>query len=477
MRNATHLLSLREDTSDLQACNSYHYVYDIRMSATFSCRSVKSSRIVLAAFIILPTWVGVPFLLGQDAALALRAQSALESKDYPKAEQLYREMLSHSEASPEILTNLGIVLELEGRSTEAMHAFEMALRQRYLPGTYALLAEEKCKMQDLVGARPMLARILLESPQDTKLLAVVAPCYLEADEPLQSIEVYQRLLSNQSFPADVALIQLAKSYMGASHFFFVRLQSAGVANLPYITAIQAARDQGSINARSAFPEAARASPYFQAGLSYSQVEKIWKQHPKDPALLYQLTVLSGEESMKQLDDCAARYPQSPNLQQFQADVLVEQGQEEAGLERYQQLLRDYPNLPDLRYNLAMLYRKRGEWDKALGMFKEQLTRNPDDERTAARVSESLLELKRYQELRDYLEPLSRKQNVPLWVTLDLAEALQELSDISGAIKLLAGSERINPLNKTIHYRLMRLYALNGNSAEAAKENQLFRSAK
>jgi tetratricopeptide (TPR) repeat protein len=447
------------------------------MSVKYSCRSTKSSPFVLAVFISFSTWIGTPFLLGQDTPRALSAQSALENNDYPKAERLYREMLSHSGASPEILTNLGIVLELEGRSSEAMHAFEMALRQRYLPGTYALLAEEKCKMQDLAAARPMLARILLESPQDTKLLAVVAPCYLEADEPLQAIEVYQRLLSNQSFPADVALIQLAKSYLAASHFFFVRLQMAGVANVPYVQAIQTARDQGLTNARSAFPEAAKASPYFNAGLSYSQVEKLYRQHPKDPALLYQLTVLSGEESMKQLDECATRYPQSPNLQQFQADVLVEQGQEEAGLERYQQLLHDYPNLPDLRYNLAMLYRKRGEWDKALGMFKDQLARTPNDERTAARVSESLLELKRYQELRDYLEPLSKKQSVPLWVTLDLAEALQELSDIPGAIKLLASSEKGHPLNKTIHYRLMRLYAINGDSSEATRENQLFRSAK
>jgi tetratricopeptide (TPR) repeat protein len=445
------------------------------MPVKYSCRSVKLSPIVLV-LVNLAGWIG-PSVQGQENPPALSAQSALENKDYPKAEQLYRAMLSHSEASPEILTNLGIVLELEGRSTEAMHAFETALRQHYLPGTYALLAEEKCKMRDLAGARPMLAKILAESRQDTKLLAVVAPCYLEADEPLQSIEVYERLLSNETFPADVALIQLAKSYLTASHFFFVRLQSAGPANVPYIQAIQTARDQGSTSARSAFPEATKASAYFRADLSYNQVERLWKQHPKDPALLYQLTVLSGEESISQLEECAAKYPQSPNLQQFQAEVLVEQGQEAEGLQRYQQLLRDSSNLPDLRYNLAMLYRKRGEWDKALGLFKEQLAQTPNDERTAARVSESLLELRRYQELRDYLLPLSTKQNAPLWVALDLAVALQELSDIPGAIRLLTNSEKSDPLNKTIHYRLMRLYALNNDSTEAKKENQLFRNAK
>ena len=72
------------------------------------------------ALISSSTCIGMPFLQGQDTLLALSAQSALENKDYPKAEQLYREMLSHAETSPEILTNLGIVLELEGKSSEAI---------------------------------------------------------------------------------------------------------------------------------------------------------------------------------------------------------------------------------------------------------------------------------------------------------------------------------------------------------------------
>lgn len=451
------------------------------MPAKYSCRSLRLSSqlspfavpLLLISFI----WFAKPVLRGENTSLALAAQSALENKDYQKAEQLYREMLSQSAASPEILTNLGIVLELEGRSSEAIQVFQAALRQRYLPGTYALLAEQKCKMQDLAGVRPMLTRLLQESSHDTNLVALVAPCYLEADEPLESIRVYQSLLTNKKFPTDVALIQLAKSYLSASHFFFVRLQSSGPANAPYIEAIKTAREQGSTDARAAFPQAAKASSYFRPELPYDQVEAVWKQHPKDPALLYQLTVLSGEESMKRLQECATRFPNSPYLQQFQADIAVEQGQEAEGLERYQQLLRENSNVPDLRYNLGMLYRKRGEWEKALEMFKDQLKQTPDDERTAARVSESLLELKRYQELRDYLEPMLTGKSVPLWVTLDLAEALQELGDIPGTIRLLANSEKSNPSNKTIHYRLMRLYALNGDSAEAAKESQLFHSSK
>jgi hypothetical protein len=44
----------------------------------------------------------------------------------------------------------------------------------------------------------------------------------------------------------------------------------------------------------------------------------------------------------------------------------------------------------------MLYRKRGEWAKALGMLKDPLPRGSIDDYTASGVSASLLRLKQYQ---------------------------------------------------------------------------------
>jgi tetratricopeptide (TPR) repeat protein len=83
---------------------------------------------------------------------------------------------------------------LQGRSTDAIRAFEQALKVENLPRTYALLAEEKCKIRDLDGARPMLNRIIRDYAGDAETIAIVAPCYLDLDEPVDSVGAYTVLL-------------------------------------------------------------------------------------------------------------------------------------------------------------------------------------------------------------------------------------------------------------------------------------------
>src|SRR5579859_5881721 len=145
---------------------------------------------------------------------------AIQRRDYKKAEEVYRKALEQSPNSPEVLSDLGIALQMQGKSSEAIHSFEQALSIKHMPRTFALLAEEKCKIRDTEGAKPMLSRVLREDLEDEFILAVVAPCYLDLDEPLDSIRVYQKLLSFKAYPSDLAIIQLAKSYLRATQFFF-----------------------------------------------------------------------------------------------------------------------------------------------------------------------------------------------------------------------------------------------------------------
>jgi hypothetical protein len=64
---------------------------------------------------------------------------------------------------------------LQGLSTAAIHAFEQALKLKNLPRTYALLAEEKCKIRDLNGAQPMLRKVIHDYVPETSIVAVAAP--------------------------------------------------------------------------------------------------------------------------------------------------------------------------------------------------------------------------------------------------------------------------------------------------------------
>ena len=412
---------------------------------------------------------------GQSTAAADPGRTALERGEYAVAEAAYRNALRESPRSPELLTDLGITLQLQGRSTDAIAAFEQALEFKSLPRTYALLAEEKCKTRDLDGARPMVAKILAKDPLDLRNLALVAPCYLELNEPVEAVQAYSALLNDPEFPSDLAMIQLTKSYLLSAQFFSGRL-AAAPGNAIYIQALKNARDHASPDARGAFAEAKRNSTYFNPDVSFLDAVQLWRQHPDDTALLYLLSVLSGEESIRQIELCEDRFPDSPYMQQLRFEMLADQGHEDEAIQGYQQLQQTHPELPELRYSLGMLYRKQRRWDQALAQFREQLARDPQDERSAARVSEALVELTQWSTLRDFLESWVKQKKPPLWAVLDMAEALQNLNDFARAIQLLAAAEKSNMSNKSIHYRLMILYRKTGDLAKVEAENKWLHSA-
>lgn len=411
---------------------------------------------------------------GQTTPAPDPGRSALERAEYPAAEAAYRSALLKNPRSPEILTDLGITLQLEGRSTDSIEAFEHALRLKSVPRTYALLAEEKCKVRDLDGARPMVDRILKSEPVDLHNLALVAPCYLELDEPVESVQAYSALINDPAFPRDLAMIQLAKSYLLSAQFFSGRL-AAAPGNAIYIQALESARDHASPDARGAFAEAKRNSSYFNSDLSFLDAVHLWRQHRDDTALLYLLSVLSGEESIRQIELCEDRFPDSPYLQQLRFEMLADQGHEDEAIHGYQHLQQTHPELPELRYGLGMVYRKQRMWDQALVEFREQLAHDPQDEQSAARVSEALLELTQWDNLRNFLEPWVKRTNPPLWAVLDMAEALQNLDDFERAIQLLVPAEKSNMSNKSIHYRLLVLYKRTGNLVQAQAENKWLQS--
>jgi tetratricopeptide (TPR) repeat protein len=400
------------------------------------------------------------------------ARAAMLRRDYTTAESPYRRVLERNPASAELLTDLGVALQMQGRSTEAIQAFEQALKRRYLPRTYALLAQEYCVSRDLDDAKPMLRRIVKEDSGETKILAVVAPCFLDADEPVESVEAYTALLRDDSYPQDLALIRLAKSYLAAAQLFVSKL-TAKPGNSEYVQALEDAK--ASAGARGAFLKAQRESRNFQPALSFEQALAIWNRHPDDTALLYQLAVISGELSMKQVELCRQRYPDSPYLAQLEFEMLADQGKEDAAARGFEELLHSHPELPDLRFDLGMLYRKERDWDKALAVFRQELDANPQDERAAARVSEALDQMTRWQELRDFLAPRIQQKSPPLWACLDFAKALEHLGENREAIHVLATALARYPSSKAVHWRLLHLYRLSGDMQKASAEAKWFKS--
>jgi len=426
-------------------------------------------------------WVrGVLFLLllggiasaVDNPSVFTNARRALDQGDYVSAERLYRKALSSNSRSFEALNNVGIALYLQGKRSQAIRYFQFALKQRYDLGTFAFLAAAKCGTRDVDGARPMLAQIGVQSIANPRVLALIAPCFVEAGDPVSAIRAYEALGKNGQIGDDELLIRLANAYLAATRVFFERLQKAPRSEA-FVRALQQARESGSTNARVAFPLAMQQSLYLRGNITFPQAVDLLAEHPKDGSLLYVLAVLSGEHAMDLVLKCEETYEDSPWLEQFRAEMLANQGREEEAKITYEHLVERRPDLPGLRSDLADLYRKHGDWEKALALFRQEEVANESDEHAAAGVSESLLELGRYRELKGYLEPKMRESRVPLWARLDLSSAHQKLGDPSEAIKILVAGEREDPSSKTIHYRLMRLYAQVGEMTSAEREKHLF----
>jgi tetratricopeptide (TPR) repeat protein len=399
------------------------------------------------------------------------ARSAMLHRDYATAEKLYRGAIEKNQASATLLTNLGIALQMQGRASEAIQVFERALKEKYLPQTYALLAEQRCISRDLDRARPMLSKIIRDYAGDARIIAVVAPCYLELDEPVESVSAYTVLLRDEAYPHDVALMQLAKSYLSAAQYFVTKLRERSDSKA-YVTALGQASTSG--DPRSAFPMAQRASKNFHPDLGFDAVLTIWNQHQDDPALLYQLAVISGEQSMRQIELCSQQYPDSPYLAQLQFETLAYQGKEDEAVSGFEGLLHSHPELPDLRYDLGMLYRKQRQWDKALAVFYQELDANPQEERAAARASEALEQMTRWQELRDFLAPRMQQKSPPLWACLDFAKALEHLGENREAIHVLTTALASYPSSKAVHWHLLHLYRLGGDMQKVSAEAKWFK---
>lgn len=81
---------------------------------------------------------------------------ALKNGDYKAAERFYRQYVREHPESAEGLTNLGIALQMQGKSTEAIQDFKESLKRKSTSRAYALLAEEECKTRNLSDARPIM---------------------------------------------------------------------------------------------------------------------------------------------------------------------------------------------------------------------------------------------------------------------------------------------------------------------------------
>jgi tetratricopeptide (TPR) repeat protein len=368
-------------------------------------------------------YVGVLILCaGATLADDLRAEanSALERGDYGAAEILYRKLLKASSNDPGLLDGLAAATHFEGKTSETIAIVERRLKIQEAPGALALAAANFCRLGEYKPALNTFER-LKRFPVSLPQLALVAPCSLSAGEPLDSVVIYQQLVAGQEEPRDEFAVGLARAYIQASGRLLKQLRSSPHSEA-YLAALDSAQTGASPDARGAFRQALPQVPGLNLDLPPSQFQQTLRRHPGNPAVLYVLGALCGERGMQAFLRAKDAYPSSPYPGLFQADMYVSTGQFDQAVDVYKTIIRNFPATPGVHFQLAGLYRARKEYEAALREYRQQLQLTPNDERVREGISGCLRELRNYEELYQFLQPLVKEEFCPEWAWVDFGMA-------------------------------------------------------
>src|SRR5207247_5812823 len=157
--------------------------------------SVFLNRWLLSALILLLPLAGV--VAGQTAQtpedLLKEAQSLHQDGKLDRAIEDYRLFLKQYPDVAQVRSNLGAALASAGRYEEAIAEYERALQLHALPQIRLNLALAYYKTNRLALAVQNLERVHDETPNDLRIVMLLADCHLRLDENKKVVELLDPL--------------------------------------------------------------------------------------------------------------------------------------------------------------------------------------------------------------------------------------------------------------------------------------------
>ncbi len=233
------------------------------------------------------------------------AQQAQHDKDYSTAEREYRAVLALAPDFAEVHMNLGLVYQLQDRSTEAMAEFSRALKAKPgLTGANFFLGVDYCKLGDGAKAIPYLKAALQADPgrPDTWLWLATAQ---EISGELQGeVATLQQALELQPKDVDVFyLLGSAYERLGKQEVAHLQRAAPGSSRSEQLLAESYAASSEWPSAVIHFQNALTASPN-RAGLHAEMGEVLLRAGKVNQAIRGLRETGFGDSALEQLPDSA-----------------------------------------------------------------------------------------------------------------------------------------------------------------------------
>jgi tetratricopeptide (TPR) repeat protein len=416
---------------------------------------------------------GRPFFAQQSETRLAQLQQYLRNGHYQEAEAGFRNLARSNAGSTDVLEGLATALQMQGKTNEAISAFEQVLKLKRLPDAIASLAVDFCRNHQFNRAEPLLkeARAFLD---DVNLAAMLGPCYLEANQPEIAVKVYERLVASGVSPSDENTANLVRSYFDLSQKALQKLMGMPEAR-NYARVITEAQKNGSYDAKDLFPQAYQAATYLNPEMSVSELASFLEGHSEDAALLYLLGVRAAEQAEDLFDRVQQQWPDSVVAGQLRAEFKDAGGDRVGAIQEYEQLLAEHPDAPaSTHFALGLLYAERLRWQDALAQYRIAYPDGKGSLYLTQRISECLLHTGKEEALEHLLRDVIQGEDAPFWALRDYGEAEERQGNTALALTYLKRASALEPADASIHYRLFQLYKKLSQKDAAAREMALFR---
>lgn len=271
--------------------------------------------------------------------LAGQIRAAQSAGDYQTAAKLYRQLIAEGTDTPEVRSNLGIMLHLAGSQQAAMEQFRIALRQK-----------PALTSANLFGG---LTEVDLGAPK----------------EALALLKEARRL--DPASPAP--LLGLGKTY--------VALRDYALANESYFQATQ-------LNPRLA--EAWYGVGITDRSLAEQRLNKAARGGPSvDQAALQKEAKDLLHRALEALQRAIALDPTSARPHLILAESLSEAGRLVDAITEFEAAIRQDPKLDAAYLGLATAYWRRAQFQDALPLLKHVLASSPRDPEANAMLADIL----------------------------------------------------------------------------------------
>ena len=400
-------------------------------TAPLSSTHSSLKRFVLL-ILLLGTALGSAVSQGKDTSSSVAslqhhleaAKQAERVKDYARAAQEYKQIISLKPQAAEAYQSLGLAYHLQNKFQEAIPVFERALSlQPNLWGSSLFLGIDYYKTNQFANALPALEKALDMNPRDAELEARfwLGVSYLAMRQYPAAIHELQTRLERS--PNDMEVLY---NLLQAHSQYSDELLSRGRAN----DAQQASSQE----------DPARV----QAGLAAGILQRMRGIDPNS----YRVHQLEGEQFEKQ-----EQYPKA--------------------LEAYKAAFDLNSNLPGARFYVGNVYWKTRQFNEAAHWLEEELKINPHHAMAHYQLGNILVYRNKPGEAVPHLEESVAVQPEFMDAYRDLGKAFLQLKQYDNALEYFKRVATAEPEDDTIHVLLASVYRKQGRPEDEQSEQNLF----